>query len=242
MKTPKLFIDQPLQVDQRVILDRDASKYIIRVLRRTTGDKLIAFNGDGSDYPATITAVSKDTEVQITDTVNNNSESPLKITLVQSLAKGTKLDLVIQKATELGVSRITPVSNDRSVLQIDNSRIAKRMNHWRGVAISACTQCQRSTLPIIDEPRSFTNWLESSPHENTYLLHPVSESSIGSITLDKPHCSIVVGPEGGFTEEEIQLAKSHQLKTISCGPRIMRTETAGFTTIAVFQSRFGDLT
>lgn len=241
MKIPRLFIDQPLHVDQSVFLDRDASKYIVRVLRRTTGDQLLVFNGDGSDYPATITCAGKATEIQINRQQKNNTESPMDITLVQSLAKGTKLDLIIQKATELGVKRITPIASDRSVLQIDRARLAKRMDHWRGVAISACTQSQRSFVPVIDEPQSYINWLESASHENTFLLHPLSEHTIGSVNCSSQRCTVVIGPEGGFSSEELHKANLANIQSISCGPRILRTETAGFTVIAVFQSRFGDL-
>lgn len=241
MKIPRIFVDQPLQADQQFTLDHDASKYLIRVLRRTKGDRIIAFNGDGSDYTATITTAGKATGIQINHVALNASESPLSITLAQSLAKGTKLDLVIQKATELGVDRIIPISSDRSVLQIEQSRLAKRMDHWRGVAISACGQCQRSTIPVIEQPQSLNQWLENNSHENTFLLHPQSNSSLGSVALNGLQCNIVVGPEGGFSEVEIATSLSHGIKAISCGPRILRTETAGFTAIAIIQSRFGDL-
>lgn len=241
MKTPRLFVDQPLQIDQIIELDREASKYISRVLRRSEGDPLALFNGDGNDYAATLIAPGKTTHVQINSKSANSTESPVNITLVQSLAKGTKLDLVIQKATELGVSRITPVSSDRSVLQIDATRLQKRMQHWRGVAISACTQCNRSVLPEIDEPGSLSDWLSSKKHDNTFILQPDSGQSIGSITISGRSCTIIVGPEGGFSDEEIQHALTHGVIPIACGPRILRTETAGFTTIAILQARFGDL-
>ncbi len=241
MKTPRLYVDQLFQIDQTIDLDREASKYISRVLRRVEGDPLTLFNGDGNNYAATITTAGKSTQVKISNQVKNCTESPLKITLVQSLAKGTKLDLVIQKATELGVSRITPVSSDRSVLQIDAARLQKRMEHWQGIAISACTQCQRSVLPTIDQPQDFHDWLASKQHDNIYILHPGAEQSISTITLEAKPCAIIIGPEGGFSDEEIQHAMTSSAIPIACGPRILRTETAGFAAIAILQSRFGDL-
>lgn len=241
MKTPRLFVDQPLQADQTLELDREASNYISRVLRRTEKDPLTLFNGDGNNYAAILTKPGKTTTVQINSQSKNSNESPLNITLVQSLAKGSKLDLIIQKATELGVNRITPVSSDRSVLQIDSARLDKRMQHWRGVAIAACTQCQRSVVPVVDPPQSYSNWLELQPHDNTFILHPKAEQSIASVEINGKHCTMIVGPEGGFNNEEIQQALTGGVIPIACGPRILRTETAGFTSIAILQSRFGDL-
>ena len=243
MKTPRLFVDQSLQIHGLIELDRDASKYMTRVLRRTTGDTLTLFNGDGMDYPATLTETTgKTAQVIINDSQPNQTQSPLAITLVQSLAKGMKLDLVIQKATELGVARISPVSSDRSVLQLEDKRVDNRMEHWRGVAISACTQCNRSVLPSIDRPITFEQWLaDSSDINNKFLLHPTATVSLTSVPAPRTECSVIVGPEGGFSADEIAHAAANGIMPVSCGPRVLRTETAGFTALAILQSRFGDL-
>ena len=243
MKSPRLFVDQPLLIDTLVELDRDATRYMTRVLRRTTGDTLTLFNGDGKDYPAILEDINgKAAVVRVNQCQVNQSRSPLDITLVQSLAKGMKLDLVIQKATELGVARISPVSADRSVLQLDKKRIGSRMDHWQGVAISACTQCHRSTLPVIDRPQTFEQWLAGSTDiKHRFLLHPTAQHSLTSIPSPGSACCVIVGPEGGFSDAEIDRAKSTGVTSVSCGPRILRTETAGFTALAILQSRFGDL-
>ncbi len=243
MKSPRLFVDQPLNIDDLVELNRDASKYMTRVLRRATGEALTLFNGDGMNYPATLAETTgKNALVRIVARQPNQTQSPLHITLVQSLAKGMKLDLVIQKASELGVARISPVSADRSVLQLENKRVDTRMEHWRGVAISACTQCHRSTLPDIDRPQTFKQWLaHSGDIKNRFLLHPTANYSLASVPNPGTECCVIVGPEGGFSDHEIATAADQGITRVSCGPRVLRTETAGFTALAILQSRFGDL-
>ncbi len=240
MKAPRLYVNNPsLAVDQPVELAAEAAKYLIRVLRRNVGDPLILFNGDGCNYTATILSADRQTVVKITGKTDNHSESPLSITLVQSLAKGTKLDLVIQKATELGVQRIVPVSSERSVMQIEAKRQQKKHDHWHGVAISAATQCGRSTIPVIDAPASLEHWLTQQVPDGL-LLHPGGTQSISQIELSTSSCTLLIGPEGGFSEQELTLATQSGYRAINCGPRVLRTETAGLTAAASLQSRFGD--
>jgi 16S rRNA (uracil1498-N3)-methyltransferase len=241
VKVPRLFVDNETPVvEQQLTLSKEASKYLTRVLRRKAGDELVIFNGDGNNYAATLTSVSSQSEVTITNCHTNPTESPLHITLVQSLAKGSKLDLVIQKATELGVNRITPISAERSVMQIDEQRLQKRLQHWRGIAVSACTQCGRSVVPTIDAPVETGKWL-SGNSAATLMLHPGGTQSISDITITDSQCQILIGPEGGFSDSEVALATSANIQLVSCGPRILRTETAGFTALSILQSRYGDL-
>lgn len=232
--------EQALSVDQSLQLGKDAAKHITRVLRRKVDDEVVVFNGDGNDYPATLIQTTPHAVLRITGKIDNQNESPLAVTLVQSLAKGTKLDLVIQKATELGVNRIVPVIAARSVMQIDEKRLERRMQHWKAVAVSACTQCQRSKLPIIEQPQPLNRWLPANA-AGSMLLHPEASVAISSITVTANHCQLLVGPEGGFTDDELQLATHHRIPLVSCGPRVLRTETAGFTALSVLQSRYGDL-
>jgi 16S rRNA (uracil1498-N3)-methyltransferase len=161
---------------------------------------------------------------------------------VQSLAKGTKLELVIQKATELGICRITPVISERSVMRIDEKRIGRKLDHWRAIAVSAATQCQRSIVPEIDSPLPLRDWLAGNAAQtNCLLLHPMAHKKLKEITLDTPECTVMVGPEGGFTDDEVNDAVACGVSTFQCGPRILRTETAGFTAISVLQSLHGDI-
>ncbi len=241
MRIPRLYTDQRLAPNDLITLDHDASKYLTRVLRMQTGHQLVLFNGDGYNYGAVISNVAKATAVTVTSCQPNPSESPLKITLVQSLGKGAKLDLVIQKATELGAHRISPISNERSVRRIPQDRTSRKLDHWRNIAISACAQCNRSTIPIIDPLADFNDWLTALDSDNVYLLHPEATHSFADIELTSPDCTLLVGPEGGFSDEEITQATATGITPLRCGPRILRTETAGFAAISILQARFGDL-
>ena len=250
MKTARLHVDKQLSIDSEIILEKEAYKYIVRVLRRGEGDQLDLFNGDGFNYHS-ILGISESSiaTATIQSRTLNATESPLNINLVQSLAKGTKLDLIIQKATELGVTQITPVTSERSILQIDKNRLERKLSHWRGVAVSAATQCQRSVVPIVEPPVLLNDWLENrienqiqnnAEPASCFLLHPSANKTLKEINLPSTYCSVLVGPEGGFTEDEVNYAEAHGATSFQCGPRVLRTETAGFTAIAVLQSLYGD--
>lgn len=237
-----MFLADTLAVGQQIKLTKEASKYVGRVLRRSTGDPVILFNGDGFNYHSTLSISDSSVEATIQKKEKNVTESPLNITLVQSLAKGTKLDLIIQKATELGVTHIVPVSSEHSVLQIDKRKVERKMEHWRGIAVSASSQCQRSIVPVIEPPCSFTTWLKSvTDPANLLLLHPAADKPLKQINLHASDCTIIVGPEGGFSAEELVATETLGVTRFHCGPRILRTETAGFTAIAILQSMYGDL-
>ncbi|MEM7257932.1 MAG: 16S rRNA (uracil(1498)-N(3))-methyltransferase [Pseudomonadota bacterium] len=241
MKVPRVYLDtQALAAGAEVTLPKDAAKYLLRVLRRNSGDSVVLFNGDGHNYPATLAVNGKQATVNVSDKIVNAAESPLSITLVQALAKGTKLDLIIQKATELGVQRIAPVIADRSVMQIDQQRQQKKMDHWHAIAISACTQCGRSVLPVIDTPVELRQWLGSGVIDGL-LLHPGGTQRLSDVSLPTDSCTLYIGPEGGFSDNEITMAADAGIQFVTCGPRVLRTETAGFTAIAVLQSKLGDL-
>ncbi len=245
MRTTRLYVpvttltcDSP--VGSHIGLDKDASRYLTNVLRFKPGDRLVLFNGDGKDYAASIIDTGKSVQVEITAATHNNAESPVAITLVQSLAKGTKLDLVIQKATELGAVRISPVSTERTVLRVDEKRSERKLEHWNKVASSACAQSQRSVIPVIDPVIELTQWLTTHSGEQSVMIHPGAEQTFGDLEL-QTRMNIIVGPEGGFSEQELQLAKSTQVNVVRCGPRVLRTETAGFAAIAIVQSLMGDM-
>lgn len=243
MKIPRVYVNEPLHVGTDIGLNKDVFKYLVRVLRRAQGDAIELFNGDGFNYHATLKLASPSSAAaEIQAKKKNTSESPLHINLVQSLAKGTKLDLVVQKATELGVNQITPVISERSVMQIDNDRIDRKLAHWQGVAVSAATQCQRSLVPVIERPLSLLEWIEKyAIPASCLLLHPSAKKTLKDVDLPSSACSLLVGPEGGFTEAEIKHAVTRGAIPFQCGPRVLRTETAGFTAIAILQSLFGDL-
>ncbi len=209
-------------------------------MRYKEGDKVELFNGDGNNYTAVIRNTGKSTTLEILGTTPNLTESPVSITLVQALAKGTKLDLIVQKATELGVSRITPVSSERTVLRVDEKRARKKAEHWTKIAQSACAQCNRSVVPVIDPLSGLEQWFEQHKGEHSILIHPAAPNSFSNLQ-PAPSVNILVGPEGGFSEQELRLARDTGIRSVRCGPRILRTETAGFAAIAIVQSTIGDM-
>ena len=241
MRTTRLNIPDAITTDTaNITLDADASRYLCKVMRYDVGDQVVLFNGDGNDYTASILNVGKSVQLQIHATAKNNSESPLHITLVQALAKGTKLDLIIQKATELGVNRISPVSTERTVLQVEKRRSERKLEHWNKIASSACAQCNRSVVPSIDPIVELSEWFTAHASEHSVLIDPAATSSFKALA---PHTAlnILVGPEGGFSDNELALAHNCGVTTVRCGPRVLRTETAGFAAIAIVQALIGDM-
>ena len=250
MRTTRLYIandckSQDLTSAPPITLDADSSKYLSRVMRYKAGDTIELFNGDGNNYKARIIDIaSKAVQVQIESVGKNNSESPVSLTLVQSLAKGTKLELIIQKATELGVTRITPVITEHSVLRINPEKSDRKLSHWTKIARSACAQCNRSVVPVIDPVTDITRWFADHTQEQSVLIHPAANNTFGNLFNDPgPNLSlnILVGPEGGFSSKELETAKNADVAIVSCGPRVLRTETAGLTAIAIIQSQIGDM-
>lgn len=244
MRTTRLFIPDvidPENITQdKITLNADDSRYLIKVMRYGEGDRIELFNGDGNNYGATITSAGKSAQLEIDTVEKNPTESPVAINLVQALAKGTKLDLVIQKATELGVRRITPVSSERTVLQIDDKRAQKKSEHWNKIARSAAAQCNRSIVPIIDHVSRLNNWLNDHENEQSIIIHPTASNTFKDLKPTNA-LNILVGPEGGFSKAELQLATDTGVESIRCGPRVLRTETAGFAAIAIVQSFIGDM-
>ncbi len=223
-----------------VTLGADESRYLIKVMRYKEGDSVELFNGDGNNYTASIIKSGKAAQLQIKTAEHNPTESPVSITLVQALTKGSKFDLIVQKATELGVSRISPVSSERTVRQVDEKRAEKKAEHWKKIAHSACAQCNRSTVPFIDQVKPLEHWLKDHIGEYSLLINPEATLTFKTLT-PVPYLNLLVGPEGGFSSQELQLAIDAGVKQIQCGPRVLRTETAGFAAIASIQSLIGDM-
>ena len=244
MSRTRLFSPVPLSANTDVTLAGDQARYIGRVLRLKPGDGFTLFDGTGGEYPATVATVGK-TQVQISIAMLNkhNAESPLAIHLLQGISRGERMDFVVQKATELGVRRITPVLTEFSVVKLDPKRAKKRAQHWSNVVISACEQCGRNSLPVIDAPQPLRNWFgENLASENgRILLRPDAKLPLGSVTKPEGAVTLLVGPEGGFSDAEYEQAEIAGFKAVGFGPRILRTETAAIAAIAVLQSLHGDL-
>ncbi|MEN8169971.1 MAG: 16S rRNA (uracil(1498)-N(3))-methyltransferase [Pseudomonadota bacterium] len=242
MRTPRIFHPESLSANSRIALDANAARHVGRALRLTVGDELILFDGHGSEYPAHIIELGKrELWVECGEKRDHSCESPLHITLVQGVSRGERMDYTIQKAVELGVSRIAPVATERSVVNLKGDRLQKRMEHWRGVIISACEQCGRNTLPELLPLVSLDEWLCQPPEGRGLLLDHRAKNGVFGLELGGDACTLLIGPEGGLTEKEREITVAAGYQGMRLGPRILRTETAALTALAAIQSRWGDL-
>ena len=227
-----------------LLLEGDRARYLGRVLRLAIGDEISVFNGEGGEWSATISAMTKGTAVlQLGESYDAGFESPLKIHLVQGISRGERMDFVVQKATELGVKRITPVLTEYGVVKLDAARAEKRRDHWQGVAASACEQSGRTRLPLIDAPIALKDWFGNKPSQvdAELILAPGATTSLAGLSAPQTKVCVLIGPEGGFSAVEYEDAALAGFTAVSLGPRVLRTETAAVATLAVMQSLWGDL-
>ena len=242
MRTTRIFVDQPLKPGARIALPEDAAAHLVRVLRMQPGDRCMLFNGDGGEYAATIVIANKrgvDADVGARTEVDN--ESPLRIALVQGIARGEKMDWILQKATELGVASVLPVQSDRSEVKLDAERAVKRLAHWRSVVVSACEQSGRARVPEVEAAQPLANVGTRLASTHRYLLDPEAKDAIATMPAIDGDCVLAVGPEGGWSERDRAVLEAAGFKGLRLGPRILRTETAGIAAIAALQARVGDL-
>jgi len=243
MRTIRIYVEQPLSVGTPVTLAQQAAEHVSRVLRLSSGDPLVLFNGDGHDYAATLSEVGKR---QVTATVEGRKEvlceSPLPLVLAQGVARGEKMDLIVQKATELGVSAIVPLITERSEVKLDGERAAKRLAHWQAVIASACEQCGRAVLPRIVAPMPLTGWLTTLADDGALRLAllPEGDRRPRDLSPTSAGAILVVGPEGGLGERDVACLAAHGFRGLQLGPRILRTETAGLAGLAALQALHGD--
>lgn len=247
MREVRIHLDSPLGSGRRVALPPQAAQHVTRVLRLRSGAALTVFDGRGGEYAATLEVAGRDTAtVELGEHSAIERESPLRITLLQGLARGERMDWVVQKATELGVQRIVPVATARSVVQLDAERGTKRTDHWLAIAAAACEQCGRNTLPEIAAPLSLEAALrEASATDLRLALHPDSGESLRTVLgadVACPSVALLIGPEGGLDETEVALARQDGFRVVHLGPRVLRTETAGIAALAALQCLAGDLT
>lgn len=242
MRIIRSYITEALHVGLELVLSEAASNHLVRVLRLGVNDTCVLFNGDGFDYQAKIINVAKrGTSVEITASHSVTNESPVHITLVQGIARGEKMDWILQKATELGVHRIVPVVTDRTEVKIDSERSDKKMHHWLGVVASACEQSGRARLPEIIEPCPLSHWPLQDKNFNKFTLDPNGVFGFSDLASTKPIAvTFAIGPEGGFSERDIATLKAGGFQGLRMGPRILRTETAGLAAIAALNVLCGD--
>lgn len=241
MDSPRFFCPQALLPGALLMLPENAARHAVRVLRLGAGDAMTLFDGRGGEYAARIAQVRKDAvEVEVLSWQERECESPLDIRLVQALQSGDRMDLTVQKAVELGVTSIQPVSSRRSVVRLDGERAVRRVEHWQGVAASACEQCGRNRVPVVAPLVSLEHWLaQPGSVPLRLMLLPQAERCLH----DLPPASaleLLIGAEGGLEPREEAMAEAAGFIGVRLGPRVLRTETAGLAALAAIQTLWGD--
>lgn len=243
----RVHVGTTLTPGSSVELPPDTASHLAKVLRARVGDELILFNGDGREFNGTIEGVrGSRLSAFVGDGRAVDRESPLAITLIQSVPRGDRMDFIVQKATELGVARIVPVLSQRSVVRLDASQAESKAIHWRAVAVSACEQCGRNSLPKIDGVRPLLHYLgEAAPCTGPRLVlepeaapQPSTPRSAGVAVFD---AHIAIGPEGGFASDELEAFRVAGFTREGLGPRVLRTETAAIAAVVRLQTRYGDM-
>lgn len=237
-------IYQPFTINQNslITLNDDAFNHLIRVLRMKTGEEIILFDGSNHITPAVIHEINKKSvTVKTATTFLDNRESPLNIHLGQVISRGEKMEFTIQKSVELGVNTITPLLSERCGVKLDDERMNKKVQQWQKIVISACEQCGRNVIPIVNPVMKLENWCASLTSQLRLNLHPKAQHGIKHLLYDKKDISLLIGPEGGLSDAEINMTHQYDFTDILLGPRILRTETAALTAITALQVHLGDL-
>lgn len=236
------YVDLPLETGARIRLPEKSVRHMVRVLRLAVNDQLLLFNGlDGFDYQARISSIGRNEVIADIYGVCGEPEPlpDLRIHLLQGISRGERMDLAMQKATELGVFSITPLFTEHCVSRLSGDRLKKKQSHWQGVVASACEQSGRRRLPTLFSATRFQEWQNTSGTSAVMLDH---QADIALPDLPCPYGDILIliGPEGGFSEQEKTAAENSGVKRVRLGPRVMRTETAPLAAIAAIQTCWGD--
>jgi 16S rRNA (uracil1498-N3)-methyltransferase len=241
VRPPRIHCIQALAAGSRVQLDAGPSRHLTRVLRLTAGDALVLFDGRGGEYPATIVEAGRESVLaQTGDHRPVEAESPLELHLGIAISRGERMEWVMQKATELGVSAVSPLTSERTGVRLAGERAARKLRHWRQIAVSACEQCGRNRVPEISPPAPLAGWLDTVVAERKLVLH--HRAGGGAEPAGTPRsAALLVGPEGGLSAAEIAAAEARGFASLRLGPRVLRTETAPLAAIAILQSRWGDM-
>ena len=244
MRYPRLFTDQPLTPGGQVVLKGKVAQHLGRVLRARAGEQIALFNGDGQEFAAKVLTVNKrEVSVDIGAASTPQTESLVHTTLGLCLSKGDRFDWAIQKATELGVGAVTPLYSERVDFSIPPDRIEKRAAHWRQIAISACEQCGRVRIPAVSPPQPFEQWVQSVAAEQKWVLHCGNHGATQSgASKEAPaDAALLIGPEGGLTDQEVSRACENSFGVLRLGPRVLRTETAPVVALSALSVYWGEM-
>lgn len=243
MRIPRIFIDTELNENSTLALPDSAFQHLCKVLRLKSGHPLRVFNGKGGQYNATLSDVEKrSASIQVANFETLENESPIQVTVGQTLSRGERMDYAIQKSVEAGIFAIQPLFSERCEVKLQDSRAEKRLQHWQQVATSAAEQCGRGIVPIVYPPIELTEWVSNCNEMLKLTLHHHSAKPIRH--FEKPsnnRIALLIGPEGGLSEKEVQLSEKSGFNAISLGPRVLRTETAPIVALSVINTLWGDI-
>ena len=243
VRIPRIYRPGPLACGQSFELDGQAAVHLTRVLRLRAGDALCLFNGEGGEFAARLLeAGRRSARIEVGEYSAREVESPLRLVLAQGVSRGERMDYTVQKAVELGVSAIVPLETARTTVNLTAERRAKRLAHWQGVVVSACEQSGRNRLPPLEPVRAIDDWLVETAGQPglKLVLHHRAEASLAGLPPPAGPVTLLIGPEGGLSESEIEAAVSHGFRPLRLGPRVLRTETAAVAAMSVLQCLWGD--
>lgn len=239
MRLSRLYVALPLQSGGEVALDEPATRYVSQVLRLRPGDGITLFDGSGRDFAAELTRCGrKGCGARVGEVLSDEAPARLQLHLGIGISRGERMDFAIQKSVELGVTAITPLFTERSVVQLDAGRLDRRLSHWQGVVVSACEQSGRSRLPLLQAPEGLANWLQTQ--DGGLTLDHRAPRTLAALPDPGDRLTLLVGPEGGLSATERELAAAHRFLGVRLGPRVMRTETAPLAALAAIQALWGD--
>ena len=240
MRVSRVYVSQDLQRDTTVTLQDDVAHYLGKVLRLKQGDPISLFNGNDGEFVGVIDAVEKKAvHVRLSNPIDNISDPSFPIHLAIGISRGERMDYAVQKATEAGVSSITPLFTERCEVKLKGDRADNRVAHWQKVAVSACEQSGRCKPPIIEQPQDLNTWLQSERSGACFVLDHRGSNGL-DLSLQPTSATFLVGPEGGLSDEEVTLAQEFSFIPVKIGPRVLRTETAPLVAISIAQHLWGD--
>ncbi len=243
MRNPRVYIEPALASETELMLPEAPSNHLLRVLRLRPGAPLTLFNGRGGEYQAELLGThARGAQVRIGAHRAVERESPLELTLLQGISRGERMDLIVQKATELGVTRIVPVNTEFCVVRLDEKQALRRREHWQAIVISACEQSGRNRVPEIAPIIDFATACSDVVAAHTkLLLSPEASITLATAAQTLTAATLLIGPEGGLSDREELLATQQGFSACRLGPRVLRTETAPLAALAVLQALAGDL-